>query len=93
MKRGSLTAKKSAETALEFANNEGFEALSMRKLAGLLTLTAISFYNYVPDKDALLELMLGKVVAEIDSPVVGDNWEYMMQRCAHSLRQVLLRHR
>ena len=93
MKRRSLTVKKSAETALEFAKNEGFEALSMRKLAGLLTLTAISFYKYVADKDALLELMLGKAVAEIDSPVVGDNWEYMMQRCAHSLRQVLLRHR
>ena len=72
MKHRSLTVKKSAETALEFAKNEGFEALSMRKLAGLLDVTAMSLYNYVADKDVLLELMLDKAVAEIDSPVVGD---------------------
>jgi AcrR family transcriptional regulator len=93
MKRKSLTAKRSVETALEFANHEGFEALSMRKLAGLLNVTAMSLYNYVAGKDALLELMLGKVVAEIDSPTIGGDWEVMMRWCAHSLRQVLLRHR
>ncbi|MFT4700709.1 MAG: AcrR family transcriptional regulator [Yoonia sp.] len=93
MKRRSLTTKKSAETALEFANHEGFEALSMRKLAGLLNVTAMPLYNYVAGKDALLELMLGKVVAEIDSPTIGGDWEVMMRWCAHSLRQVLLRHR
>lgn len=93
MKRGSLTAKKNAETALKFAKNEGFEALSMRKLAGLLDVTAMSLYNHVAGKDALLELMLGKVVPEIDSPTIGGDWEVMMRWCAHSLRQVLLRHR
>jgi AcrR family transcriptional regulator len=93
MKRRSLTAEKIIETALEFADNEGFEALSMRKLAGLLNVTAMSLYNHVAGKDALLELMLGKVVAEIDSPTIGGDWEVMMRRRAHSLRQVLLRHR
>ena len=93
MKRRSLTVKKSAETALEFAKNEGFEALSMRKLAGLLDVTAMPLYNYVASKDALLELMLVKIVAEIDSTTFGGDWEVMMRWCAHSLRQVLLRHR
>ncbi len=92
-KRRLLTAEVIVSKALELADEEGFDTLSMRKLAGSLGATAMSLYNHVAGKDELLDLMLERVVAEIESPVVGCHWEEMMRRRAHSMRQTLLRHR
>ena len=76
--RRSLSADKIVSRALELADEAGYETLSMRKLAGSLGATAMSLYNHVAGKDELLDLMLARVVAEIESPVVGGEWEEMM---------------
>ncbi len=93
MKRRSLTADKIIDAAMEVADAEGVEALSMRKLASLLNVTAMSLYNHVGSKDEVLELMLGRVVTQIARPEAGGYWETMMRRRAHSMREVLLSHR
>ena len=92
-KRRGLTSEIIVNKALALADEEGFEALSMRKLAGSLGVTAMSLYNHVSGKDDLLDLMLNRVVAEIESPTVGGNWAEMMRRRSHSMREALLRHR
>lgn len=92
-KRRVLNAEDIVSRALKLADKDGFDNLSMRKLAGSLGVTAMSLYNHVAGKDDLLDLMLNRVVAEIESPTVGGGWEVMMRRRAHSMRQVLLRHR
>lgn len=91
--RRSLSADKIVSRALELADEAGYETLSMRKLAGSLGATAMSLYNHVAGKDELLDLMLARVVAEIESPLVGGEWEEMMRRRAHSMRHALRRHR
>lgn len=88
-----LTAEQIVSKALELADREGIDSLSMRKLAGSLGVTAMSIYNHVAGKDALLDLMLNRVAAEIESPIIGAEWEAMLRRRAHSMRQALLRHR
>lgn len=93
VKRRRLTPEAIVSKALRLADEEGFEALSMRKLAGSLGVTAMSLYNHVSGKDDLLDLMLNRVVAEIESPMVGGDWAEMMRRRSHSMRQALLRHR
>ncbi|MCF6322377.1 MAG: TetR/AcrR family transcriptional regulator C-terminal domain-containing protein [Rhizobiaceae bacterium] len=92
-KHRSLNADKIVSRAMELADGDGFEALSMRKLASSLGVTAMSLYNHVAGKDDLLHLMLNRVVAEFESPVVGGEWQEMMRRRAHSMRRALLRHR
>ncbi|PHR53568.1 MAG: TetR family transcriptional regulator [Robiginitomaculum sp.] len=92
MKSRSLTADKIVIKALELADKEGVEAVTMRKLAVSLGVTAMSLYNHVDGKDGLIDLMLNQVVAKVESPAVGGDWEDMMRRRAHSMRQVLLRH-
>lgn len=92
-KRRNLSAEDIVSRALKLADEDGFDALSMRKLAGSLGVTAMSLYNHVAGKDDLLDLMLNRVVADIESPTVGGDWEEMMRRRAHSMRQALLRHR
>src|SRR5205814_741573 len=45
------------EVALELAEAEGIEALSMRRLAQELDVWPMSVYRYFQDKDALLDAM------------------------------------
>lgn len=92
-KRRLLTADAIVTRALKIADEEGFDTLSMRKLAGSLGVTAMSLYNHVAGKDDLLDLMLTHVVAEIESPTIGGAWDVMIRRRAHSMREALLRHR
>jgi AcrR family transcriptional regulator len=92
-KRRLLTAEQIVSKALELADKEGFDALSMRKLAGSLDVTAMSLYNHIAGKDDLLDLMLNRVVAEFESPTLNAEWKEMMRRRAHSMRHALLRHR
>jgi len=89
----SLTTEKVVSKAIELADEKGFEALSMRKLAGTLGVSAMSLYNHVAGKDDLLDLMLNRVVSEFESPLVNGEWVEMMRRRAQSIRRALLRHR
>jgi len=91
--RKSLTTGKIVDKALEIADAEGFEVLSMRKLAGALGSTAMSLYNHVANKDALLALMLERVTEEISTPDIGGDWEVEIWQRAQSMRAALLRHR
>ena len=93
MKRRSLTAQKIVTAAIGIADENGIDALSMRKVATTLNVTPMSLYNHVDSKDALLDLMLNSVVAEIQTPDVNGPWETMMHRRAHSMRDALLRYR
>ena len=88
-----LTPEKVVSKAMELADSGGIEALSMRKLAHTLGVTAMSLYNHVEGKENLIGLMLNQVVAEFESPEIGGDWQEMMRRRAHSMRRALLRHR
>ena len=89
----SLTPEKLVAKAMELANESGFEALSMRKLARALGVTAMSLYNHVANKDALLDLMLNEVVARYETPKIGGDWQDEMRRRAHSMHRALLANR
>ncbi|AVX03122.1 hypothetical protein MXMO3_00578 [Maritalea myrionectae] len=91
-KRRTLNAQKITEAAIELADSQGIEALSMRKLATQLGVTAMSIYNHVANKDDLLSLMLDHVVSEFERPQIKGDWQETMRRRAHSMRQAFLRH-
>lgn len=46
---------------MRLADEQGQEALSMRRVAAELNASAMSLYTYVKSKDELLELMVDKV--------------------------------
>ncbi len=80
------------DAAMSFADTEGIAPLSIRRLAGRLDVGAMSIYHYVPNKDAILDLMVDRVFAEIDLPGVDQFWkEALWTRCV-SMRQALHRH-
>lgn len=92
-KRPGLSVDRIVASAVALADQDGVDGLSMRKLATHLRVTAMSLYNHIDGKDALLDAMVDHVVGEIQSPDIGAPWRPMMERRARSMRAALLRHR
>jgi AcrR family transcriptional regulator len=67
-RRKSLSRERILDTALAVADDEGIEALSMRKLGQALGYEAMSLYNHVGNKDDLLDGILDLVLAEMEPP-------------------------
>jgi AcrR family transcriptional regulator len=66
--RPRLTVAEIARAAIAVADGKGLSALSMRRLADDLGVTAMSLYTYVPGKAELLDVMLDAVYAETPRP-------------------------
>ncbi|HCT81701.1 MAG TPA: TetR family transcriptional regulator [Micromonosporaceae bacterium] len=88
-----LTVEQIARAAIELADAEGLEAVSMRRLAERLGgVTAMSLYTYIPGKGELLDLMLDTVLGEMTAPIEGDDWRYRLEQVARQGRDHYLRH-
>ncbi|MDA3950102.1 MAG: TetR/AcrR family transcriptional regulator C-terminal domain-containing protein [Spirochaeta sp.] len=91
--RARLSRDRVLETALRIADRDGLETLSMRNLAAELGVKAMSLYNHVANKDAIIDGIVDRVVTEIELPPRSTDWKEAMRRRAHSAHRVLLRHR
>ncbi|MEV0345858.1 TetR/AcrR family transcriptional regulator [Nonomuraea sp. NPDC050680] len=60
--RPGLSLSRIVRTAIELADAEGLEGLSMRKVADRLGFTTMSLYRHVPGRDHLLDLMRDAVM-------------------------------
>jgi AcrR family transcriptional regulator len=69
--RKPLSRERILETALTVADEQGIEALSMRKLGQQLGYEAMSLYNHVANKDDLVDGLLDLVLAEMEAPTPG----------------------
>ena len=63
-----LSVDRVVAAAIELADAEGLDALTMRRVAQQLTVVPMTLYTYVPDKAALLDLMLDAVYAGMPRP-------------------------
>jgi AcrR family transcriptional regulator len=91
--REPLTRDQVLRAAVTYADAHGIAALSMRKLGEAVGVEAMSLYNHVTHKGALLDGMIDAVFSEIDMPSDATDWRAAMHRRAVSARAVLGRHR
>lgn len=81
------------QAAIELADAEGLGALSMRRVAERLGITAMSLYTYIPGKAELLDLMIDTVYGRITrSRPAGDHWRDRLEAIAHDNRALYERH-
>ncbi|WP_454231937.1 TetR/AcrR family transcriptional regulator [Mycolicibacterium fortuitum] len=73
--RARFTVDEIASAALRIVDDSGPTALSMRALAAALGTGPMTMYNYVADKEALEEFVVGAVVGEITVPEATDDWK------------------
>ncbi|WP_337867932.1 TetR/AcrR family transcriptional regulator C-terminal domain-containing protein [Meiothermus sp.] len=90
--RARLSREGVLQKALELADQEGFHALTMRRLAQELGVEAMSLYYHFANKDRLLDGMIDLVFAEIKLPSRG-TWKSRLRARATSARAALVRHR
>jgi AcrR family transcriptional regulator len=89
--RPGLTASAIAAAAVAIADADGLDAISMRRIAAELGVSAMAAYRHVSGKDDVLEIMADLVYGEIDIPD-GADWRETMRAFARGVRALVLRH-
>ncbi len=93
-----LSRDRVCKEALALVDDEGLEALSMRRLGARLGVEAMSLYRHVRNKADLLDALHVAVLADIvpEPPrAAGDDepdWRLLLGGMARALRAALLRH-
>jgi AcrR family transcriptional regulator len=77
-----LTVERIVATAIELADAEGFDGLSMRRVADALGVGTMSLYRYVRSKAELYELMVDAVIAGEQPDLVTGGWRAGLERFA-----------
>ena len=92
--RRNLSLEQIVTTAIELADTEGVDALSMRALAQKLDVGTMTLYRYVPSKDELLPLMLNAVVgpSETRRQAAAEDWQTFLTATATEAREMYLTH-
>jgi len=90
-RRKPLSRDRILAAALELVDEQGIEALSMRKLGQSLGYEAMSLYNHVANKDDLLDGILDLVLAEMEPPD-RDGGLPAIRSAALSAHEALKRH-
>jgi TetR/AcrR family tetracycline transcriptional repressor len=88
VKRQPLNRRRILEAALRFVDREGVEALSMRKLGSELGVEAMSLYNHVPNKGALLDGMVEVLLGELEVPPEDEGWERRLREAYQAFRRL-----
>jgi AcrR family transcriptional regulator len=90
--RRPLSRERILRAALDLADEGGVEAITMRKLGGLLGFEAMSLYNHVGGKDDVLDGILDLVLAETVPPSPDVAWDAAIRESALSVHAALTRH-
>ncbi|SDP68092.1 DNA-binding transcriptional regulator, AcrR family [Pedococcus dokdonensis] len=97
--RTPLNRERVMRAAVDVADSEGISAVSMRRIGQELAVEAMSLYNHVAGKEALLDAMVDQVAGELlaavdglESPDPAVDWQGALRARALAARTVMLRH-
>ncbi|TDW17960.1 TetR/AcrR family transcriptional regulator [Kribbella kalugense] len=80
--------------ALQIVDDEGIDALTMRRLAATLKVNPMSLYHHLPNKAAVLAGLAELVFAGLELPDPGDTvpWDEQLKEAARAYRNGLRQH-
>ncbi|HEX5578256.1 MAG TPA: TetR/AcrR family transcriptional regulator [Candidatus Limnocylindria bacterium] len=88
-----LNRERVLRAAVDFADRQGIDALSMRRLGQELGVEAMALYNHVANKEDLLNGMVDAVVGEIDETEPdGKEWKAAVRERILAARRVMRSH-
>jgi AcrR family transcriptional regulator len=95
--REPLSRTRILRTAVAYADQSGLTALTMRRLAEILGVEAMSLYYHVNGREDLLEGMVEQIVQTLELPKSGavgapDRWQVFLQLVAHEVRDIATAH-
>jgi AcrR family transcriptional regulator len=84
-----LSRDRIVEAALGVVEREGWDALSMRRLAQELDVWPMAVYRYFQDKDALVEGLVDAAAESVELPARRGSWRTRMKALLHGARDAL----
>jgi AcrR family transcriptional regulator len=87
-----LTIERIVEEAVAIVDDEGLDALTVRRLAARFDTGSATLYRHVASRDELLVLIVDHVLGEVDVTATGTGPRARVEALAGELRRVLLRH-
>jgi AcrR family transcriptional regulator len=91
-RRDPVTRGRVIEAALKVMDEEGLEAVTMRRIGRELGVEAMSLYNHVEDKEDILDGICERVMSEFEFPEPADDWQETCRRGAREWRRLLKKH-
>jgi AcrR family transcriptional regulator len=94
MRRKPLTRDAILDAAVDLLDRHGMEGLSMRRLGTAVGVEAMSLYNHIPSKGALLDGIHERILLSLDQPSAGTarSWQAFVRHQALALHRALLAH-
>lgn len=94
--RSGLTPKRITDAAIRLADAEGLDAITLRRVAEELGVSAMTLYPYIAGRPELIELMFdavaGEVYAGIDKPAQKADWRERVRHMVTANWEHHLRH-
>ena len=90
--REPLSRERVIGAALQVMDEEGLEAVTMRRIGRELGVEAMSLYHHVRDKEDILDGVTEAVMSEFEIPVPTGEWTADVKAMAHEWRRLLRAH-
>jgi AcrR family transcriptional regulator len=87
-----LTRERIIGTAIELADRDGFEAATLRRIAGELGVHVTSLYNHVATREAVTDGIVERLIEEADLPVEPVGWELWVRSFVERIGDVAALH-
>lgn len=91
--RATLTPRRVVESALAVADDDGIEAITIRRLARELGVSPMALYWHFRNKDELLDAVAARIFEEVDLSVEAPaSWQEQLRTLLGSIVSVLRAH-
>ncbi|MFJ9371286.1 TetR/AcrR family transcriptional regulator [Nocardia sp. NPDC101769] len=93
-RRPAVTRDDIVTAAMELANEQGLDAVSMRRVASRLGIGPMALYTHIDSKDDLLDLLADALAGEIvlDDDELTSDWRESITRVARRERAMIKQH-
>lgn len=93
MPRPQLSRELVVGAALKVVESDGGDALTMRRVADEIGVSASALYGYVASKEELVQLVLEQIIAEVPIPPAEGDWQELVKTFAREMLGIFRRHR
>jgi AcrR family transcriptional regulator len=90
--REPLDTTRIVDAAIDLADRQGLDAVSMRRLGELLGVTPMALYKHIAGREQLIDAMVDRVVAGIAMPEASDEWREAVRTRVMAARAALRSH-
>lgn len=92
MPRPQLSRELIVGAALKVVESDGGDALTMRRVADEIGVSASALYGYVANKEELVQLVLEQIIAEVPIPPADGDWQELVKTFAREMLGIFRRH-